>query len=95
MFGDNIEFVPDQPPAEEMEAVEDEIEDDSHLPIDQPDSWVVIESYFAAHNLVSQQIDSFNHFIEHKLPVRIRELAPSVLCPCWPYHLIEQPRLDS
>lgn len=80
MFGDNIEFVPDQPPAEEMEAVEVEPEDDSHMPIDQPDSWVVIESYFAAHNLVSQQIDSFNHFIEHKLPVRVYTLLAPISC---------------
>lgn len=77
MFGDNIEFVPDQPPAEEMEGVEVEAEDDTDMPIDQPDSWVVIESYFAAHNLVSQQIDSFNHFIEHKLPVRLLDLTGS------------------
>jgi len=79
MFGDNIEFVPDQPPVEEMEGVEVEVEDDSDMPIDQPDSWVVIESYFAAHNLVSQQVDSFNHFIEHKLPVRLHKLTLSSL----------------
>jgi DNA-directed RNA polymerase beta subunit len=73
MFGDNIQFLPDeQVQLEENVAVEDEeMEDeemqDEDVPIDQNDSWVVIESYFATHNLVAQQVNSFNHFIENKL----------------------------
>lgn len=74
MFGDNIEFLPDdQVQLEENVAEEDEEmqeDDDADLPIDQNDSWVVIESYFATHNLVAQQVNSFNHFIENKLQVR-------------------------
>lgn len=78
MFGDNIEFVPHQQPDEAMEGMEVDVEDDSDMPIDQADSWVVIESYFAQHNLVSQQVQSFNHFIEHKLPVRLRMTCRSL-----------------
>ena len=73
MFGHDIEFVPDeQAPQEEHGEDEDEEmqEDDADLPVDQNDSWVVIESYFATHNLVAQQVNSFNHFIENKLQVR-------------------------
>lgn len=68
MFGDNIEFVPDHAP-EDVLMEQPEAEDDADMPIDQNDSWVVIESYFATHNLVAQQINSFNHFIENKLQV--------------------------
>lgn len=75
MFGDNIPLVAnDEPQIEENaqqqdEEMQEEDEEDDQ-PVDQNDSWVVIESYFATHNLVAQQVNSFNHFIENKLQVR-------------------------
>ena len=36
-------------------------------PIDIEDSWQVIKSYFKLHGLVSQQISSFNRFLERSL----------------------------
>ena len=46
------------------------MEEDLDGPLTQEDQWVVIESYFQQHNLVSQQINSFNNFINNRLQVR-------------------------
>jgi DNA-directed RNA polymerase II subunit RPB2 len=65
MFGEDLRF--------EYEQQDEEMEHDAedlNEPISSADSWVVIESYFQQHNLVSQQIDSFNNFINHRLQVR-------------------------
>jgi DNA-directed RNA polymerase beta subunit len=73
MYGDNIQFLSDDQVQleENVEGDDEEMHDeDGHLPVDQTDSWVVIESYFATHNLVAQQVNSFNHFIENKLQAR-------------------------
>lgn len=73
MYGDNVEYMADEGyQHEEMEEEEDEEmqDEDADLPVDQNDSWVVIESYFATHNLVAQQVNSFNQFIENKLQAR-------------------------
>jgi DNA-directed RNA polymerase beta subunit len=64
MFDEDLRFEPEQ----QDEELEHEA-DDSNEPISSADSWVVIESYFQQNNLVSQQIDSFNNFINHRLQV--------------------------
>ena len=73
MFGDNADYMADDHiQHQEIDEEEDaEMQDeDADLPVDQNDSWVVIESYFATHNLVAQQVNSFNQFIENKLQAR-------------------------
>lgn len=67
MFGEDLRFEQEQPAQDED--MQEEL-DDSNEPISSADSWVVIESYFQQHNLVSQQIGSFNNFINNRLQVR-------------------------
>jgi hypothetical protein len=73
MFGDDD--IEDQQP-EAVGVAEGEGEDpDAEITLS--DSWVVINSYFAANNLVSQQLESFNHFCKIKLQVRWRPVCPA------------------
>lgn len=44
--------------------------------ITQEDSWRVISAFFAEHGLASQQISSFNVFIEESIPQIVEELSP-------------------
>ena len=41
--------------------------------INENDSWKVIDAYFSQHGLVSQQIGSFNQFVNHKIQDIINE----------------------
>lgn len=41
--------------------------------IEDEDSWAVINSYFKQHGLVSQQIASFNRFLENSVQDVVRE----------------------
>ena len=66
MFADDAYEV--EQPAQDVD-MQLEPEQDPGAPITTADAWVVIESYFQQHNLVSQQIDSFNHFINNRLQV--------------------------
>lgn len=43
------------------------------LAIDIEDSWKVIKSYFKQHGLVSQQISSFDRFLEKSIQEIVRE----------------------
>ncbi len=42
-------------------------------PIDNEDSWQVIRAYFKQHGLVSQQISSFNRFLERSVQEIVKE----------------------
>ncbi|KAJ1800523.1 DNA-dependent RNA polymerase II, partial [Coemansia sp. RSA 2399] len=42
-------------------------QEDDYETLSQEDCWAVITRYFDEHGLVRQQINSFNHFIEHTL----------------------------
>lgn len=68
MFGDDD--IEDQQP--DVVGVADGEADEEDQEITLSDSWVVINSYFDANNLVSQQLESFNHFCKIKLQVRRR-----------------------
>jgi hypothetical protein len=70
MFGEDVAYVQephDVAMADGDEAAGEDSLDDQITPTD---SWFVIEAYFAKHSLVSQQIDSFNNFVNHRLQVR-------------------------
>jgi len=41
--------------------------------IDQEDAWTVIKAYFKQHGLVSQQISSFNRFLEFNVDEIVKE----------------------
>ena len=41
--------------------------------IEDEDSWAVINSYFKQHGLVSQQISSFNRFLENSVQDVVKE----------------------
>lgn len=69
MFGEDIQFEPEEQPVLDEEMQPADGEEDSEN-ITAADSWVVIESYFQQHNLVSQQIGSFNNFINNRLQAR-------------------------
>ena len=71
MFGEDIQFEPDEQPVVDEEMQPADAEEEANEPISSADSWVVIESYFQQHNLVSQQIGSFNNFINNRLQVRL------------------------
>jgi DNA-directed RNA polymerase beta subunit len=42
-------------------------------PIDQDDSWKVIDSYFKQNGLVAQQINSFENFLQYSVKEVIKE----------------------
>jgi len=42
-------------------------------PIDNDDCWQVIRSYFKQHGLVSQQISSFNRFLQQSVQEIVKE----------------------
>jgi DNA-directed RNA polymerase beta subunit len=63
MFGEDQVFEQDAPAEPEEAPVE------PNEPITVAQSWVVIESYFAANDLVAQQINSFNNFMNNRLQV--------------------------
>lgn len=77
MFGDDD--IEDQQP--EAVGAPDAEEAEGNQEITLSDSWVVINSYFASNNLVSQQLESFNHFCKIKLQVRQR---PGCTVSCMP-----------
>lgn len=43
--------------------------------IDQDDAWTVIRSYFSQHGLVSQQISSFDRFLNFNVQEIINEIG--------------------
>lgn len=52
--------------------------EESGLPvdhIDQDDAWTVIRSYFSQHGLVSQQISSFDRFLNFNVQEIINEIG--------------------
>jgi DNA-directed RNA polymerase II subunit RPB2 len=46
-----------------------------HEKITQEDAWVVIKSYFKQHGLVSQQISSFDRFLQFNVQEVVKEHA--------------------
>lgn len=58
-------------PAQRLNAEDREQLDD--LAIDIEDSWKVIKSYFKQHGLVSQQISSFDRFLEKSIQEIVKE----------------------
>jgi DNA-directed RNA polymerase beta subunit len=82
MFSEDIRFETEQPAQDEEMELEQE---DPNAPISAADSWVVIESYFQQHNLVSQQIGSFNNFINNRLQVLVLGSFTQITAgPTWP-----------
>jgi DNA-directed RNA polymerase II subunit RPB2 len=61
-----------------MEEVEDSLMDQD---ITQEDTWTVISAYFEEKGLVRQQLDSFDHFLEHTILELIDESADIILTP--------------
>ena len=55
--------------------------DDENKEITQEDAWVVISSFFEKHGLVSQQINSFNQFIETNIQEIINENKEITIIP--------------
>jgi len=45
----------------------------------QEDSWEVIDAYFEENNLVKQQLDSFNLFIEYTIQEIVNDLSPIII----------------
>jgi DNA-directed RNA polymerase beta subunit len=52
---------------------------DAEEPISAEDCWTVIASYFAQHTLVSQQINSFNEFVNNTMQELVDENADLIL----------------
>ncbi|ORZ39196.1 hypothetical protein BCR44DRAFT_53944 [Catenaria anguillulae PL171] len=50
----------------------------NHLPIDDDDCWTIIDTFFKAKGLVSQQIDSFNQFVSEEMQ-RIVDETPALV----------------
>mmetsp|Transcript_10451 Transcript_10451/g.26302 ORF Transcript_10451/g.26302 Transcript_10451/m.26302 type:complete len:1202 (+) Transcript_10451:187-3792(+) len=61
-----------------MDEVEDSLLDQD---ITQEDTWTVISAYFEEKGLVRQQLDSFDHFLEHTILELIDESADIILTP--------------
>ena len=70
MFAGDVQFEPEAPAAVHQEP-EDE---DTITPAM---CWDIIESYFQQHDMVSQQINSFNNFMNNRLQAR-RSLTAQV-----------------
>jgi len=47
--------------------------------ISDTDQWAVISSFFKERGLMSHQIDSFNHFLDHDLPETILDTQPIIV----------------
>ena len=50
-----------------------------HQPIDQEDCWKVIDSYFKRHGLVSQQLQSFERFLQYEVQKIIKEFRETTI----------------
>lgn len=61
--------------------------------IDQDDAWTVIKAYFKQHGLVSQQISSFNRFINISLQEIIHENG-EILIEVQPQYLVSKCRIE-
>jgi DNA-directed RNA polymerase II subunit RPB2 len=64
---------------EKYEDEDDEI--DQEAEITQEESWIIISNYFEKHGLVSQQIGSFNQFIENNIQEVISENKDMIVVP--------------
>ena len=53
--------------------------EDENAPITAEDSWAVISSFFREKGLVSQQLDSFNQFVDYTLQDIISEDSTMIL----------------
>ena len=57
------------------------IDDDGENEITQEESWIIISNYFEKHGLVSQQIGSFNQFLENNIQEVILENKDITIVP--------------
>lgn len=76
MFAEDIAYEAEQPRDVAMDQAG---APDDNEPITAHDAWVIIEAYFQENNLVSQQIQSFNNFINNRLQARACHLTAA--CP--------------
>ncbi len=53
----------------------------SSIPIQQSDSWQVVDAFFEEHGLVRQQIDSYNDFITTKVQQVVNEYSTLEFLP--------------
>ena len=63
-------------------------------PIDNDDCWQVIRSYFKQHGLVSQQISSFNRFLQKSVQEIVKEHHDNKIAVQCQYHSVEDGKRD-
>eukprot|EP00747_Dinoflagellata_sp_TGD_P165070 gnl/TRDRNA2_/TRDRNA2_185877_c0_seq1.p1 gnl/TRDRNA2_/TRDRNA2_185877_c0~~gnl/TRDRNA2_/TRDRNA2_185877_c0_seq1.p1 ORF type:complete len:1182 (-),score=253.27 gnl/TRDRNA2_/TRDRNA2_185877_c0_seq1:85-3630(-) len=75
--------------AGEMQPAPMEVEEAAPTPMNQEDSWVVIDSFFAEKGLVFQQLGSFDQFIMYEVQRMMDAQPPIEITPQAQYHPTE------